>query len=280
MKNIIISQPKTDSLINQIVAFYQIFSKIKQNEKVNFDLTNLNWIYPFLILPVSAYIRKSDSEYIPPLDDNVLSYLNIINFPGGVNSVSAFNKFSNYIPISLLKNKDSAGREQLETLFSKMVYKTLKSVPGTENAVYLPIAELVTNIFEHSGENEGWIFAQLYPKKKFLDLCILDCGRGLSKTYLQEKSLKISDLEAVKLAMTGHSVKSGIERGYGIRCSKKVICDGFGGDFVIISGDAGLFSINGEEKLVQFPSLKWQGVIIVYRIPQPKKAIDINSYLE
>lgn len=281
MRNIIVPQPKSDSLIDQLAVVYQVFSQIKQNEEINFDLSNLNWVSPLLILPVSAHIHESGSKYIPPSDNKVLSYLNTICFPNGVSSVSAFRQFSkNYIPLGLLRREDRIGRERLETLFSKMVYESLRAIPGIENAVYYPITELVTNIFEHSKKDEGWIFAQLYPKKSFLDLCILDCGRGLAKAYLQEKSLKISDSEAIKRAMMGYSVKPGIERGYGIRSSKRVICEGFGGGFVIVSGGAGLISAGKEEKLVQFPSFKWQGVIIAYRIPQPKKAIDISPYLE
>lgn len=280
MRNVIVPQPKGDSLISQLGVIYQIFSQAKQNGEVNFDLSNLNWVSPLLILPISAHIHESGSKYTPSPNDSVSSYLNTVRFPEGVSSVSDFKQISSYIPISILKREDRIGRERLETLFSKMVYKSLRSIPGTENAVYYPITELVTNIFEHSKEDEGWIFAQLYPTKNFLDLCILDCGRGLSRAYLEEKSLKISDSEAIKQAMMGYSVKPEVERGYGLRTSKRVICEGFGGGFAMVSGGAGLISIGKEEKLVQFPSFKWQGVIIVYRIPQPKKAIDISPYLE
>ena len=280
MKNIIVPQPKDDSLISQMAILYQVFSQIKQKEKVNFDLSNLNWVCPLLILPIAAYIHETASKYKLPLNLDISSYLKTIHFPEGVSSVSAFRRISNYIPISLLKRKDPIGRERLVTLFSEMVYESLKAVAGTENAVYYPITELVTNIFEHSKKDEGWIFAQFYPRKNFLDLCILDCGRGLAGAYLQEQSLKVSDPEAIKRAVMGYSVKPEIERGYGLSTSKRVICEGFGGSFTIISGGAGLISQGKQEKLIKFPSFDWQGVIVAYRVPQPKKAIDITPYLE
>lgn len=280
MKNIIIRQPKSDSLIGQLKTVYQIFSQIKQKEKVNFDLTNLAWVYPLLILTISAYIHDTGSKYILPADEDVLSYLNTVYFPKGISSVSVFKRGLNYIPISLLKREDRVQRERLESLFSMMVYKSLKAIPGTQNAVYYPITELVTNIFEHSKEDRGWIFAQFYPKKNFLDLCIIDRGRGLAKSYLEERALKVSDLEAIKLAMRGRSVKPDTERGYGIRTSKRVICEGLNGSLVLVSGNAGLVSKGKREKLVRFPLFNWQGVVISYRIPQPKESIDITPYLE
>lgn len=280
MKNIIVRQPRSDSLISQLKTVYQIFSQIKQDEKINFDLSNLNWASPLLILPISAYICETDSKYIPAVDEGVLSYLNTIYFPQGVSSVSIFKRDLSYIPISLLKQKDRVERERLESLFSMMVYKSLKAMPGTQNAVYYPITELVTNIFEHSKKDRGWIFAQFYPKKNFLDLCILDRGRGLAKSYLEEQFLKVSDLTAIKLAMIGRSVKPSVERGYGLRTSKRVICEGLDGSFVILSGGAALISKGMRQKLVKLPSFNWQGVIIAYRIPQPRKPIDISPYWE
>ena len=68
-----------------------------------------------------------------------------------------------------------------------MVYKILGSISGAQNAVHYPITEIVTNIFDHSQQDQGFIFGQFYPKKNYLDICIVDCGRGLSKAYADEK---------------------------------------------------------------------------------------------
>ena len=78
-----------------------------------------------------------------------------------------------------------------------MIYNVLGSVSGAKNAVYYPITELVTNIFDHSKQNKGFIFGQFYPKKNYLDICIVDCGRGLAKTYEEEKGLKLSDSDSI-----------------------------------------------------------------------------------
>lgn len=281
MKKVIIPQPKNDSLIAQLAALYKTFKDIPPKENLEFNLSELSWFCPLLTLPLSAYISATNSRYIKKQNQ---SYLDTIKFPQGVDSLSSFEQqlqqYKTFIPISVLKREKGQERERLESLFIGMVYKIIGSVPGTQNAIYYPLAELITNIFDHSKQNVGFIFGQFYPKKNYLDICIADCGRGLAGAYKQEKNLILSDENAIKEVMQGNSTKPNNERGYGVRTSQKVVCEGLGGDFVIISGEAALISANKSEKLVFLKDFYWQGVIIAYRIPKPAGPIDISAYLE
>lgn len=141
-------------------------------------------------------------------------------------------------------------------------------------------SELVTNIFEHSKQDKGFIFGQWYPKKNYLDICIADCGRGLARAYQEELNLELSDEEAIVQAMQGTSAKSDKERGYGVRTSKRVVCEALRGGFVLVSGNSALFSYHDREQLVSLPNFYWQGVIVAYRIPKPTGEINIAPYLE
>jgi len=172
-------------------------------------------------------------------------------------------------------------RERLEALFSEKIYETLGSISGAQNAVCYPIAELATNIFEHSKKDLGFIFGQFYPKKDYLDICIVDCGRGFARAYKEEKELDLTDEKALIEAMEGNSVKKDKERGYGIRTSKNVVCNALkGGGFILISGSCALVSVGQRERLVSLPNFYWKGSIIAYRIPKPTGPIDIYQYLE
>ena len=151
---------------------------------------------------------------------------------------------------------------------------------GAINAIYYPIEELVGNIFEHSKSDEGFIFGQYYPNKEYLDICIVDNGRGLKGSYEEEKSLNLTDEEAIRKVMSGYSVKSNVERGYGVWTSKKVVCEGLGGSFILLSGSAALISHQAKDRVVELPDFYWQGVIIAYRIPKPKEPFNISKYVE
>lgn len=161
-----------------------------------------------------------------------------------------------------------------------MIYKVLNPSVEVKNAIYYPIEELVENIFQHSGRHEGHVFAQYYPTKEFLDLCIVDRGIGLATSYKQGRGLSVSDEEAIEMALEGYSVKPEESRGYGIRTSKRVICEGLNGEFVLISGKAALYSSKHKNVIYDLPDFYWEGVIVAYRIPKPQHPVDIYPFLE
>jgi len=283
MKKIIIPKPKNDSLIAQLESLYKTFINTQHRENLNFDLSLLNWVCPLLILPVSAYINSTRSNceinYSP-----IKSYLEKMSFPNGVNSISSFQrqiqKYRTFIPISVLKKEEKVSRERLESILEEKIYKTLGNVSGARSAVWYPMSELITNIFEHSKEDSGFIFVQFYPQKRYLDICIVDCGRGFAKTYEEEKKLKFSDEDAILEVIKGNSVKKDTSRGYGVRTSKDVVRKALkGGGFIMISGSCALISVGKKEKLVSLPNFYWQGVIIAYRIPKPTGAVDYLKYM-
>lgn len=283
MRKIIVPNPPNGSLIAQLSSLHKTFLGAEVGEKLDFDLSGISWGCPLLILPISAYINDTGSSFTMSEDSKPKSYLDTIKFPGGINSVSSFEalvqKQKTYIPISLLQ-KENKNKERLETMFSQMIYKTLVAAEGTQSAIYYPMSELVGNIFEHSGKDEGYIFGQFYKTKDYLDICIVDCGRGLAGSYKEKVGLVFSDEEAILEVLRGHSTKSDVERGYGIRSSKRIVCEALGGGFILISGSSALVSIRDSQKLVDLPNFGWHGLIVSYRIPRPKLPVDISPYLE
>lgn len=284
MKAIIVPKTINDSLIAQLSSLYNTFKGIGKDEIVSFDLCHIKWACPLLILPLSAYINATSSKIIIH-ECEINGYLHNINFPAGIDSVTKLNQLiqsqKNYIPISILKRNIGEEREKLESMFSTMIYNALDETPlGARSVIYQPISELVTNIFEHSQQNLGYIFGQIYPKKDYLDICIVDRGRGLQKTYEEEKGLIVSEQDSIKEVMSGNSVKLDKERGYGVRTSRNIVCDGLDGHFVLISGSVALISRKNQNQIVNLDGFYWQGVIIAYRIPKLHKPIDITTYLE
>lgn len=281
MKNVVVSVPKNNTLQAQLVALYYTFSKIQEGEKYHFDLSRLNWIHPLLILPIASYVKDTQSTFSLPQNEDTNSYLETIKFPVGVTSVGELQKTKSFIPISLLsKTVDIRNRALLESCFEELLYKAIGETSGVKDALFYPITELVANIFQHSKRNEGWLFGQIYRKKKFFDLCIIDRGRGLKKAYKEELNLELSDEQAIEEAMRGVSIKPDHERGYGIRTSKKLVCEGMGGSFIMLSGKSALLAERQGQKLISMDNFDWKGVIIAYRIPFPSRGIDITPYIE
>ncbi len=283
MKRIIFNNPPNDDLISQLVSFYESFKDFPKNDKIRFDLSGIKWFSPLLILPIVSYINQLKSDYNLSSDLNINSYLSAIHFPKGVNSLTEFEKAiqqtKNYVPISILEKDKIVERGKLENCFQDIIFKIAGEVKGAKNAVIYPIMELIANIFQHSKESKGYIFGQFYPKKNYLDICIIDRGRGVSRGYKDEMGIDLTDQESIAKVMTGISTKKERERGYGVRTSKDVVCKAMKGTFIFLSGSSVFIAKNNKEKFVDMPGFYWQGVIVAYRIPKPTGEIDIYPYL-
>lgn len=132
--------------------------------------------------------------------------------------------------------------------------------PNSLSAVQYCVSELVRNVLEHSGSQEGaWVCAQRYLKDKnssCVTIAVADCGYGiaehLSNRYPQARN---DDMIALQLAMqpgiTG--AESGLyggapnNAGAGLFMTR-AIAKATGGYFVLISGKAA-FRLNREKKV-------------------------------
>ena len=236
-----------NSLESQLSALYEQIKALK-GENHKFEQSSSQKTRPLFVLPLIA-----------------LSYRNF---------------GSSILPITVLQKQNQSQWEKTATHFENLLIEKLGNIPGINNAIHYPIAELVTNIFEHSKSDLGFLFAYYDQDNEYLDLCIVDCGCGLAKTYQEEQDLKLSDTDAILEVLKGHSTKSNIERGYGVRTSKRVVCEGLGGSFVLISGNTALYAEMGHDRLIELPDFYWQGVIVAYRVPKPIGPVEIAQYLE
>ncbi|MBU0597881.1 ATP-binding protein [Patescibacteria group bacterium] len=279
LKEVRVNNPKSDDLKDQIKALYDTFKGIKQNP-VNFRLSSCTWMHPLLTLTVCAHVREYQSNYQQPQSEQVKRYLRDISFPNGIENANQLSLLSYTIPIGFLKKADETSRQGLESNFYRIIEKLTGNVAGASNAILYPISELVGNIFEHSQKNYGWIFAQHYPKKKLLDICIIDTGRGIAGRYFDVQKQEVGDDEAIRRAFQGQSTKKMEGRGYGLSTSQLVVRKALGGQFLLLTGNSVFLGSQGKQVIVQLPNFYWQGVIISYQIPYPKGPIDITPYTE
>lgn len=281
MREVKVPRPKSESFTHQLECFYGVFQNVPVKSDIYFDLSNVNWVTPVVLLPIAAHLRGTRGNYKIPNSKKVKNYLKSIRFPMGANTLSALQNPKSFIPISLIRSdKGLETKSEVLYCFLSLIHKTVNRTQLTKNAFFYSPTELVNNIFEHSGKNYGLVFAQTYSSKGYLDICIVDTGRGLAKSFEGKNGGRISDCLAIQMAMSGESTKPGTDRGFGLRTSKKMICKGFNGEFTLISGNACLLSNNTEDKLFQLPGINWQGVILAARLPFPKAPVEYLKYIE
>jgi len=70
-------------------------------------------------------------------------------------------------------------------------------------------------------------------------------------------------------------------RGYGIITSKRMLVEGLGGQYLMISGSSFYFNGNGFDNFYSLPpGLRWQGTIIALRIPYQVSSFNYINYIE
>lgn len=132
--------------------------------------------------------------------------------------------------------------------------------------------EAINNIVDHSKEKRGFIFAQSYPSRNFIDICIADTGITILGAYQEKNGKDVNtDKRAIILAANGNSTKDrpGNEsRGFGIRTSKEMLVDGLKGKYLLLSGGAFVIKTIDKEEVVEVPpELFFKGTILMLRVP-------------
>lgn len=258
--------------------------EILKSMETNVDLSGINFLQPIITLPIAALISEEKISYTKPKSEQCLEYLDYFKFPDGYTQYKTLS--SKYIPIykfSALKNdtKMIFDKSGIIDNLIKICIKEIGSPHGAVNALSLAIEEIIDNIEQHSEAKYGWINAQFYPTKGYLDICILDRGITLLGNY-QKNGISISDdTEALKNALEGLSTKLPESvRGSGLRTFTNMIRGAFEGQMVMISGSAIAYADKKQEPNVQKLSINWQGTIVAIRIPKSSNPIDYSKYIE
>jgi anti-sigma regulatory factor (Ser/Thr protein kinase) len=166
-----------------------------------------------------------------------------------------------------------------------MIIQQLNIQSNVANGFKYMIDETLDNITEHSESDRGYIFAQAYPTKGFLDVCIADRGVSLLGSYEKLPDNEIlSDMEAIKAANRGLSSKNlpdAENRGFGIRTSKQMLIHGLGGQYLMISGSSLYLKSCNLDTFYSMPhGLRWNGTIVALRIPYHSSSFNYINYIE
>ena len=281
-----------DGLIPVIRIMNQIESSTDESIAVDFSRTR--FISPVFALSLIVYLSRCGRKVT---FCNVHDYLEVIGLASGGVRPDNMRKSEflammegyakkTYIPIiDFPARADSDEKEAILSIVESIIIRQLKIPSNVATGLKYMMEETVDNITEHSDSDRGFIFAQAYPQKKYLDLCIADQGITLLGSYKKLPDNEIvSDLEAIKAANRGISSKNlpdAENRGYGIYTSKRMLVDGLGGQHLMLSGANFYLKRPGFDSFYSLPeNLRWNGTIIALRIPYMSPEFNYVKYIE
>lgn len=277
---------------NQYLRVLEKINSIENpDEELLIDMSSCSFLTPFFLLPFTVLIQQEKNRrpirIIKDMESGYCkTYLSLIYFEDGLmpenilpekyeQSLSRYEELT-YIPIvSFPANRSSpsiAIRENFMSVLSKLIVKQLRLPTNYVTAVMYLIDEAVNNIVDHSQGQRGYIFAQYYPSRKFIDICVADGGIGIYQNYINNGIEEVTSHKvALQYAGSGRSTKERPDaesRGFGISSSKAMVADGLDGKYLLLSGNAFLYKSAQNESITEMPKLfKWGGTIVGLRIP-------------
>ncbi|HBJ77402.1 MAG TPA: hypothetical protein DDY68_06550 [Porphyromonadaceae bacterium] len=287
----------TDSLIKGLVPVLRIMAKIDSSNDadISLNLSSDTFVSPVFILAMIVY-KSTCSKKITITGANQ-NYLKTIGFYSSEIKPDEIRKseflalmegysHKTYIPIiSFPAKTNSDQKDVILSVVEGIIIRQVGIAQNVANGIKYMVEEIIDNITEHSHTDRGFIFAQAYKYKGFVDICIADKGITLLGSYKNANNNDISDdMEALKAANRRISSKNRPEaenRGFGIYTSKKMLIEGLQGEYLMISGNSIYTKNRNFDKFYTLPhKIRWNGTIVAFRIPYQSAEFNYINYLE
>lgn len=297
---VIIKEPinvRDDRLLDGLSPVIRVMAQVEESPKeeaVTIDFAEIAFITPLCTLSLMVYLAGCGRSV---LLRNVPEYLETIGLTNGgikpdqmrrTEFLAMMEKYStkNYMPIvSFAAGKNTDDKEAISSVVESILIRQLDIQPNVAQGLKYMVEETLDNITEHSESARGYILAQSYPMKGYLDVCMADNGVTLLGSYQKLADNEIvDDLEAIKAANRGISSKNlpnAENRGYGIQTSKRMLVEGLGGQYMMISGNCIYVKSQGRDNVYSVPDgLRWNGTVVALRIPVNSSRFNYVNYIE
>ena len=286
-----------DNFLDGLAQVVKIMAEADSSEDTDLtiDFSNTKFVSPLFVLSLLVYLSGCGKRVsIININDYLLT-IGMQNF--GVRAdlmritqfIAFLERFSKktYIPIiAFPTDSNNDKKEAISSVVEKMIVSQSNIAPNVAIGIKYMISEILDNITEHSESPIGYIFAQAYTQKGYLDICIADQGIGLLGSYKKVPGNEIiDDMEAMKAANRRISSKNRPEaesRGYGIWTSKRMLVEGLGGQYLMVSGNSFYHKgINFDRFFCLPKGLRWNGTLVAFRIPTNQMvAFNYINYIE
>ncbi len=231
------------------------------------------WVTPIHLIALAAM-----SSYLGiqikcrVLKKRTSDYLNRIRFPSGTRD---FISSGTAIPLTKLESYRD------DDILGEYEERVLREVDPRYRANFrinlkYMTSELTTNIREHSKAEQYWILAQHWPRTDACEIAIADTGIGYLESYRGTPYEVDNHHAAIQNALDGLSSKNDVERGAGVPSTIRIFTEGYGGEVVVMTGDA-IRVIRGSVSEQYSLRCYWLGTLIGLHFDM--KNVNIYPYL-
>lgn len=265
-----------------------------QGHDIIWDFKKCTFLHPFFLGALSV-LKSRYGDRIITRNIVMGSYFDLVYFHsplviGAEHDDSIWNHYNTrtYLPICLFDPHNETSTRQAQQLVQNTVKAQIGAHPKLHSVLSLLLGELIDNITDHAHSDKGYLFCQRIPRENMLYVFISDTGHTIYSSYASDSRYKdlLTNREssALSLALSGKSTKNRPDnenRGYGISKSRKLLVDGLGGEFFVLSGGAFFRHDRQNEVLVDLPeTVRWDGTVVLLKIPTKiHENLDIYRYI-
>ncbi|WP_127117883.1 hypothetical protein [Halorubrum sp. PV6] len=265
---------------------HELRREADESGSVVLDLSSANWFAPTFLTPVSVVYNQLVAEGYDitvryPDSYQVKRYLKMIDFPEGTPDPP--DRYRNTLPLcSMNTSRDADAVDIVSEKMGQLLKDQFLSDSDIDQVMWLkyPFSETIDNVDTHSKCDFGALLIQNYPSKNFFDFCIADDGISIPGNFEEHNITFPSDDEANRMAMEdGYSTRQTDDgrRGFGLRTTVEMVCDGLMGEVLISSRDSTLSRYRNNKITREIKSRSWSGTIFAARLHPPS---DDFSYIE
>lgn len=279
-----ISKRLFDNFGEPILELAKVIDYLRKNENstqnLEINLSNSIFLSPIFLAGLAAlYQDRQFSLNTKFMENSLAYYAKAIEFPNmyDITQNNSSNthqtlfekyRYKTYLPIIKFPTARIASisklRDDCFSTVNELIKNQLKLPIQILQGIYYLIDEITNNVLDHSKKDFGYLMLQYYPTKQYMDLCIIDNGVGILGSYqINNHEDIITEKQAFESAFEGISTKPYYQsRGFGLHTSRKMLTQGFKGNYMIWSGKTALIN----QEIVLMPAI-WQGTLAYMRIP-------------
>lgn len=254
------------------------------SEEIVWDFSRCGFLHPFLIGGLCVYRLKSDRNIsIQGTSGTLERYMSLIHFEDSIELTDASAAASlmadygkkSYIPICRFLTQDDQTIDTITAALQRIIQRQANLPATFTSALSYLLSELTANIHDHSESMYAYMFSQYLEREGCINICIIDNGISISGSFQKSSKYKDSNLgndgEILNMALSHCSTKNLPDqenRGFGLPTTKKMLAEGMGGSFMIVSGNAfHRHDPHGEQTAELQDRFAWDGTFVLLKIP-------------
>lgn len=283
------------SVFNHLFRIMLLHERNNREGDIVWDFSNTSFFHPFFLFPFALFRSRYNNIRYKGMPTFMRSYLNYVKFDemldikDNMDLAGILYDYANksYIPICRF-NRQSKNLDSMQTVIQEIIERQRTLDYRLKTPISYLISELVCNIDQHSESKFGYIYTQYLQRDNSLNICIADNGITIYGSYVKTnkhmEEIGENEAEALKFANEGFSTKdlpNAENRGFGISSSKRMIVEGLGGAFFMLSGGAFHRHDTQGSDYIRLPeAINWDGTVILIRIPlKIGKEFDYMKYI-